>query len=65
MIALIKDLDNPFGYYERRGAGSTQDVSLKPVRETVARLRALCEMREVGGETGETESAEPALGEVS
>jgi hypothetical protein len=38
MILLIEDLDNPFGYYER---GSTQDVSLKPILDAVARLRDL------------------------
>jgi len=39
MILLIKDLDNPFGYYEK---GSTQDVSLYPVEEVSDRLRRLC-----------------------
>jgi hypothetical protein len=32
---LIKDLDNPFGYYERY---SGADVSLKPLEDTVHRL---------------------------
>jgi hypothetical protein len=35
---LIRDLDNPFGYYER---ASGEDVSLKPVEDAVARLRRL------------------------
>lgn len=35
---LIRDLDNPFGYYE---SGSTEDVSIKPVLDAVARLKAL------------------------
>lgn len=32
---LIKDLDNPFGFYE---AGSQEDVSLKPIDDVIARL---------------------------
>jgi predicted membrane chloride channel (bestrophin family) len=35
---LIRDLDNPFGHYE---ADSAEDVSLKPIQDTIARLRAL------------------------
>jgi predicted membrane chloride channel (bestrophin family) len=35
---LIRDLDNPFGYYERF---SGADVSLKPFEDTVGRLKAL------------------------
>jgi hypothetical protein len=35
---LIRDLDNPFGYYER---ASGEDVSLKPVEDAVARLKRL------------------------
>jgi hypothetical protein len=35
---LIRDLDNPFGYYE---AGSTEDVSLKPIDDVVARLKEI------------------------
>jgi hypothetical protein len=33
---LIKDCDNPFGYYDR---GSVDDVSLKPIDEVIARIR--------------------------
>ncbi|MEK7668233.1 MAG: hypothetical protein AAB409_06260 [Gemmatimonadota bacterium] len=32
---LIRDLDNPFGYYER---SSGEDVSLQPIEDLVARL---------------------------
>lgn len=32
---LIKDLDNPFGFYE---SGSQEDVSLKPIDDAIARL---------------------------
>ena len=35
LILLIKDLDNPFGYYE---ADSTEDVSLKPLDDLIAKL---------------------------
>ena len=35
---LIRDLDNPFGYYER---ASGEDVSLKPFEDAVARVEAL------------------------
>jgi predicted membrane chloride channel (bestrophin family) len=35
---LIRDLDNPFGYYE---ASSGADVSLKPLQDTAARLRKM------------------------
>ena len=35
LLMLIRDLDNPFGYYERF---SGEDVSLKPLIDTVSRL---------------------------
>lgn len=35
---LIRDLDNPFGYYER---ASGEDVSLKPFEDAVARVEAV------------------------
>jgi len=35
---LIRDLDNPFGYYE---AGSTEDVSLKPLDDLIEDLGRL------------------------
>lgn len=35
LLLLIRDLDNPFGYYERY---SGEDVSLKPLEETARRL---------------------------
>jgi hypothetical protein len=38
LLTLIRDLDNPFGYYERF---SGADVSLKPFEDTVGRLKAL------------------------
>ena len=35
LLLLIRDLDNPFGYYE---SGSSADVTLGPLEDTVARL---------------------------
>jgi hypothetical protein len=35
LLLLIRDLDNPFGYYE---SGSSADVTLQPLEDTVARL---------------------------
>jgi hypothetical protein len=35
---LIRDLDNPFGYYE---GASVEDVSLKPLEDVLARLQAI------------------------
>jgi predicted membrane chloride channel (bestrophin family) len=38
LLMLIRDLDNPFGYYERH---SGEDVSLKPLEDTVGRLEQI------------------------
>jgi predicted membrane chloride channel (bestrophin family) len=38
LLMLIRDLDNPFGYYERF---SGADVSLQPLEETVRRLEKM------------------------
>ncbi len=35
---LIRDLDNPFGYYE---GDSVEDVSLKPIEDVITRLREI------------------------
>ena len=35
LLLLIRDLDNPFGYYE---SGSSADVTLQPLEDTIARL---------------------------
>jgi hypothetical protein len=37
LLALIRSLDNPFGYYER---GSLENVQLKPLEELVGETRA-------------------------
>ncbi|NTU72744.1 hypothetical protein HGB07_01040, partial [Candidatus Roizmanbacteria bacterium] len=36
MILLIKDLDNPFGYYEQGSV--SEDVSLKPMHDVIDRI---------------------------
>jgi len=41
LLLLIRDLDNPFGYYER---DSDEDVSLKPLEDTAVRLEQIAEM---------------------
>ena len=38
LLLLIRDLDNPFGYYE---GSSSADVTLQPLEETVGRLAKL------------------------
>jgi hypothetical protein len=40
LLMLIRDLDNPFGYYE---AGSSADVTLQPLQDAAARLSKLAE----------------------
>jgi hypothetical protein len=40
LLFLIRDLDNPFGYYE---GASAADVSLQPLTDTVARLAQIAE----------------------
>ena len=39
LLLLIRDLDNPFGYYQ---SSSSEDVSLKPLLDAGKRLAALC-----------------------
>jgi hypothetical protein len=41
LLLLIRDLDNPFGYYERY---SGEDVSLKPLEDTARRLGRMAEV---------------------
>ena len=38
LLLLIRDLDNPFGYYD---LGSGEDVSLKPLEDTVSRFEPM------------------------
>jgi hypothetical protein len=44
LLMLIRDLDNPFGYYD---GGSSEDVSLKPLEDAAGRLAQLA-----GGRAG-------------
>jgi hypothetical protein len=48
---LIRDLDNPFGYYERY---SGEDVSLKPLEDTAHRLAQMASV-ETASRTGSAE----------
>lgn len=41
LLMLIRDLDNPFGYYERH---SGEDVSLKPIEDTACRLTQIASL---------------------
>jgi hypothetical protein len=45
LLALIRDLDNPFGYYERF---SGADVSLKPLEDSASRLARLADAAATG-----------------
>lgn len=50
LMFLIRDLDNPFGYYE---GGSSEDVSLKPLEDALGDLEARVALeRERAGRTG-------------
>jgi hypothetical protein len=51
LLMLIRDLDNPFGYYERY---SGEDVSLKPLEDTASRLAQIAGI-EVSTLKGSTE----------
>jgi predicted membrane chloride channel (bestrophin family) len=41
LLLLIRDLDNPFGYYDRH---SGEDVSLKPLEDTVRRIKQMADV---------------------
>jgi predicted membrane chloride channel (bestrophin family) len=45
LILLIRDLDNPFGYYE---GDSSVDVSLKPIEDCIARISSALERAKSG-----------------
>jgi hypothetical protein len=53
LLMLIRDLDNPFGYYEE---SSSEDVSLKPLVDAARRLSRLA----AGGATAEA-GRDPAM----
>ena len=46
LLLLIRDLDNPFGYYERF---SGADVSLYPLENSMKRLAAIAGVEETAG----------------
>ena len=45
LLLLIRDLDNPFGYYDR---SSGEDVSLKPLKDTAERLARVAHTEAAG-----------------
>jgi hypothetical protein len=60
LLMLIRDLDNPFGYYDRY---SGEDVSLKPLVETVGRLAQLARV-EADALNGSAEQSAPQNGHL-
>jgi predicted membrane chloride channel (bestrophin family) len=56
LLMLIRDLDNPFGYYERQ---SGADVSLKPLADTVERLARVTNMEKEPSQPGEPHTIHP------
>ncbi len=56
LILLIRDLDNPFGYYEK---GSSEDVSLKPIDDLVADLSKWADATGAGQNEGPENAGEP------
>jgi hypothetical protein len=46
LLLLIRDLDNPFGYYE---SDSGEDVSLKPLEDAAARLAGIVDFNAPAG----------------
>jgi hypothetical protein len=52
LLMLIRDLDNPFGYYEQ---SSSEDVSLKPLVDTAERLADIAQIETFSLNTGNLE----------
>jgi predicted membrane chloride channel (bestrophin family) len=50
LLMLIRDLDNPFGYYDR---SSGEDVSLKPLEDTVGRLAQIASVEQGAAPNGD------------
>jgi hypothetical protein len=44
LMILIRDLDNPFGYYE---ASSAEDVSLHPLEDFISRMHVVVDQRDL------------------
>jgi hypothetical protein len=60
LLMLIRDLDNPFGYYDRE---SSEDVSLKPLVDTVSRLAQIASV-EADALKGSAEQSAPQNGHL-
>jgi hypothetical protein len=58
LLMLIRDLDNPFGYYDGE---SSEDVSLKPLVDTVSRLAQIASV-EADALKGSAEQSAPQNG---
>ena len=60
LLMLIRDLDNPFGYYERY---SGEDVSLKPLEDAASRLAQIAsvEVSTIKGSAEQCAAPEAAL----
>lgn len=56
LLMLIRDLDNPFGYYERYSA---EDVSLKPLEEAAGRLAQIASIEALTLKGGAEHCATP------
>jgi hypothetical protein len=54
LLMLIRDLDNPFGYYDR---ASSEDVSLRPLEDAVGRLWQIASVEAATLHQGGTRSA--------
>jgi hypothetical protein len=54
LLMLIRDLDNPFGYYDR---ASSEDVSLRPLEDAVGRLGQIASVEAATLHQGGTRSA--------
>ena len=59
LLMLIRDLDNPFGYYDRY---SGEDVSLKPLEDAVGRLGKIASVEASTPNQGGTRSAAAEAG---
>jgi hypothetical protein len=60
LLMLIRDLDNPFGYYDR---DSSEDVTLKPFVDTVSRLAQIASV-EADALNGCAEQSAPQNGHM-
>jgi predicted membrane chloride channel (bestrophin family) len=59
LLMLIRDLDNPFGYYDR---ASSEDVSLRPLEDAVGRLGQIASVEAATLNQGGTRSTAAEAG---